>query len=90
MSILKYIHRFERMHSLIRRKSTGSPEEFAQKMNISRSALMRHLSEIRKLNAPVAYDDFRQSYYYTREVEMNFGFRKLEASKMEKQAEENF
>jgi len=86
----KYIDRLIRMDSLIRRKATGSPTEFAAKMNMSRSALMRNLAEIRKLDAPIEYDNGRQTYYYSEEVKFNFGFKKLDGSSMEKQVGGSF
>ncbi|MEQ9403260.1 MAG: hypothetical protein RIM99_06745 [Cyclobacteriaceae bacterium] len=84
MPITKYLNRLERMDALIRRKSTGAPEQFAEKMNMSRSALMRNLAELKKLEAPIEYDSYRQTYYYSEEVELNFGFKKISATKMGK------
>lgn len=81
--MIKYIVRLQHMHHLIRRKATGPPEEFAEKMNMSRSALMRNLAELRKLDAPVEYDSYRQTYYYSEEVELNFGFKKISTTEME-------
>jgi biotin operon repressor len=53
MSLLKYIDRLKRMDDLIRRKATGSPEEFSQKLNISRSQLLQDLKELKELGAPI-------------------------------------
>lgn len=57
------------MHLLIKRKSTGNSEEFACKMNLSRSQLMEHLSELRTLGAPIKYCKFQQIYLYEYEWE---------------------
>jgi predicted DNA-binding transcriptional regulator YafY len=64
MSILKYLDRIKQMDELIRRKATGSPDEFAEKVGLSRSALMKYIKLLKELNAPLEYDHNRQSYYY--------------------------
>lgn len=64
MSLLKYIHRLKRMDDLIRRKATGTPEEFAAKLGLGKSVLMEELSELRELGAKIAYCRERRSYYY--------------------------
>lgn len=71
MPLTKYLAVVERMHELIRRKSTGSPNEFAQKMNLSRSMLMNYLKEMKEMGAPVCYSYDRCSYYYETAVELN-------------------
>jgi len=64
MGIATYLNRVSRIHSLVMRKSTGSPEEFARKMNLSRSALLKDLSELKALGFPIEYDKHRNSYRY--------------------------
>lgn len=82
MPIIKYINRLKRMDSLIRKKATGNPEEFAEKMQMNRSSLMRHLAELRQLNAPIYFDNIRQTYYYEQEVKFEIGFKKLSDDSM--------
>lgn len=71
MSVKKYLLRLERMHQLISRGATGTPEQFARKLNINRSMLYKYLSVMKDLGAPVAYDRFSESYYYTERVEFS-------------------
>jgi predicted DNA-binding transcriptional regulator YafY len=52
------------MNYLIRSKRTGTPIQFAEKLEISESTLYQHLNDLRELGAPIAYDKFRQTYYY--------------------------
>ena len=73
MSLLKYVQRFRRMHDLIRARSTGSPEQFARKLNISRSVLMDNLRDLRDLGADIRYSQVHQSYYYHREFVLVIG-----------------
>lgn len=74
MSSLKYFERLERMDQLIRLKATGTAEEFAKKLSISRSVLMDHLRELRKLGATIEYSSYRRSYYYTKDSRLFIGF----------------
>lgn len=64
MSLLKYIDRLKRMDDLIRRKGTGTPNEFAEKLGISKSMLMINLSELKEMGALLTYDTINQTYVY--------------------------
>lgn len=64
MSVVKYINRLERIHSLVRRGGTGTPKELASRLNIAESTLYQYVQALRELGAPITYDTFRQSYVY--------------------------
>ena len=64
MSLTKYIERLRRMDSLISMMATGSPEEFAEKLGLRRSALFESLHEMRGMGVDIKYSFIRQSYYY--------------------------
>ncbi len=64
MSILKYVERLDRMNNLIQRKSTGDPDEFARKLGITKSMLMKNLRDMRDLGAKISYCKTRESYQY--------------------------
>lgn len=74
MSLLKYIERLKRMDDLIRRKATGSVDEFAGKLGISRSQVSQDLLELRQLGAPIKYCNYRKTYYYENDVSLIFDF----------------
>jgi hypothetical protein len=74
MGLLKYVSRMQRMDRLIRMKATGSPEEFAEKLNLSRSMLMENLVEMKALGAPISYCKYRRSYYYKTDVDLVIKF----------------
>lgn len=62
---------YERMHSLIKRKATGTPVTFARILGIGESSLYRHLKELREeYNAPIVYDTMKCRYYYTEDYEL--------------------
>ena len=64
MSLIKYIERLRRMDSLISMMSTGTPEEFAEKLGLRRSTLFLTLQEMREMGVDIKYSYIRQSYYY--------------------------
>lgn len=45
-------------------------------MGLSRSMLMNYLSEMKKMGAPIAYDGFKETYFYTNEVKFDPFFRR--------------
>jgi predicted DNA-binding transcriptional regulator YafY len=60
----KFLERFQRIDDLIYRKSTGTPQQLADRLELSESTLYEYLSVMRSLGAPIAYSRERQSYYY--------------------------
>jgi predicted DNA-binding transcriptional regulator YafY len=83
----KHLERIGRIDQLLRFKSTGTADELAEKLEISRSTLFETLSLMKDLGAEIAYCPHRQTYYYTQEGRFEIGFkpaRKLSPDEMEK------
>ena len=74
MNIIKYLDRIKRMDDLIQRKTTGTPEEFAQKMGLSRIALLKYIKLLKELNAPVKFNHHRRSYCYLFPCKLKIGY----------------
>lgn len=64
MSLLKYLERIKRIDALVRNKSTGTPDEFAEKLGISKSMLMVNLVDLKKAGVPIEYSIMQRSYVY--------------------------
>src|SRR5258708_39986835 len=73
MSLLKYIERLKRMDDLIRRKATGTPEEFAERLGVRKTILMEELRELKELGAEVCYNRIIQSYHYENDFVLKIG-----------------
>lgn len=73
MSLLKYIDRLSRMDDLIRRKATGTPEEFSRRLGLGKSVLMDELRDLKDLGAKIGYCRERRSYYYQEEFVLKIG-----------------
>lgn len=54
----------ERMDRLIRLKATGTPEEFASKLNISKRSLFRLLNRLKDIGCPIKYNIYKRCYEY--------------------------
>ncbi|MCG8319997.1 MAG: helix-turn-helix domain-containing protein [Cytophagales bacterium] len=74
MNIIKYLDRIKKMDDLIQRKATGTPEEFAEKMGLSRIALLKYIKLLKDMNAPIEYSYSRRSYYYFFPCRLKLGF----------------
>jgi predicted DNA-binding transcriptional regulator YafY len=64
MSIITSIDKIEQINSLIRFKQTGNPEEFAKKLNVSRSMLYQYIEEMKTLGATIKYSRYSETFYY--------------------------
>ncbi|WP_268122025.1 HTH domain-containing protein [Roseivirga pacifica] len=64
----------KRIHLLIKRRGTGSPEQLANRLQISKASLFRNIDTMKALGAPIVYDFTGNTYYYDYEVDFNFGF----------------
>jgi predicted DNA-binding transcriptional regulator YafY len=67
MSAFKYIERLKQINTLISYARTGTPVEFAKKLNIKRSTLFYYLQEMKEAGLDIKYSAIKQSYYYLNE-----------------------
>lgn len=65
MNFLDQIERLNKDNKLIRSEKTGTPFEFAEKINCSRSQLYIIIDYLKSHNAPIKYCKKRESFYYT-------------------------
>jgi predicted transcriptional regulator len=70
MNFMEHITALERLHNLIRLKATGTPEQLAQRFDVSLGTINNLLKILRGKGLPVLYDRERQTYYYEYEVEV--------------------
>jgi predicted DNA-binding transcriptional regulator YafY len=72
MSFIEQLEALERLHLLIKRKATGTPEELAQLFQVSYSTIKNLLRILRHKGFPISYCRHQQTYYYDYEVEVSF------------------
>lgn len=73
MSLLKSIDRLKKLDSFIKKEFTGTAEEFAEKIGISRSMLMINLDEMREMGALIKFSPIRKTYYYEQKFDLLIG-----------------
>ncbi len=71
MGLFRYINRYQQMDRLIKLQSTGTPQEFAEKLHISESHLYFSLKELKDMGLPIEYDRRKQSYLYRDKVKLD-------------------
>jgi predicted DNA-binding transcriptional regulator YafY len=64
MKVFEYLDRISLMHKLVTRQKTGTPEEFARQMNISRTTLYELIDELRSRGVPIAYSKSAKTFFY--------------------------
>ena len=72
MRLIEHFHLLERADGFIRRKATGRPEEFAARLNLTRSCLYRRLDDLKSVGAPIKYCRFSKSFYYEEPFRLPF------------------
>lgn len=70
MQLFETIDRVQRMHQLIQREATGTPEEFAERFNIKRRQLYNILEELRVYGACIRYSRIKNTFYYENDFEV--------------------
>ncbi len=64
MAVQEIINRINRIEHLIKMKATGSPDELALRLNISKRQVYRYIEMIRNQGVEVEYEASRRSYIY--------------------------
>lgn len=70
MNLFTQINQLDQMHFHIEHKSTGCPDQFASRLNISRSSLYRILAELKDREVPIVYSRTRGCFMHTSEQEI--------------------
>jgi predicted DNA-binding transcriptional regulator YafY len=64
MKVFEYLDRISMMHKLVLRQKTGTPEEFARQLGVSRTSLYELLDELRSRGAPISYSKSARTFFY--------------------------
>ena len=71
MELRNEIHRLNSLHRLIKMCNTGSPDELAHKLHISKRHLYNVLDDLRALGAKIDYSRSDYTFYYTNSFELD-------------------
>jgi hypothetical protein len=72
MNIIDDLFLLERLDSLIRSRSTGSPDELAVRLGVCKRNIHRLVGALKDQGLPVNYNKIRKTYYYSEKVFMEF------------------
>ncbi|HVI46789.1 MAG TPA: HTH domain-containing protein [Chitinophaga sp.] len=72
----RYFDRLQTIDYLIRIKGTGKPAQLAKRLRISERTLYEFLKMMKELGAPIEYDRYKESYYYSEKGGFNIRFSK--------------
>jgi len=75
MSLMNDVSQFKKLDRLIRHRVTGTPDELAEKMNVSRATVFRLIARYKEeFDAPVYFDRSLKSYCYEYAGKLNIKF----------------
>ncbi len=60
----KKLNRLQKIHTLIQQEKTGTPKEFANKLNLCESQLYNILDDLKTKGFPILYSRSLKSYVY--------------------------
>ena len=64
-NLKKYIDRIKRIDRLIATRSTGTPKDLADKLQLSERTIYDYINVLKEdFNAPVKYNKTTKTYYY--------------------------
>ncbi len=72
MTFLEKLEVLERLDQLIQMKATGSPEELAGRLDLSRSTIYELLECLKYRGAEIEYSRSRRTFYYVDETRHSF------------------
>ena len=74
MTFIEKLQVIERVDGLIRRKATGTAEDLASKLGVSRRCVYDILDIMKQMDAPIQYCPNRKSIYYSHHCDLAIGF----------------
>lgn len=78
MKFVEQIERLQYLDELIRKKSTGSPQQLAKRIGLSRSQLYNLIGYLNDMGMEVRFSRVRNSFYYSsqnKEFEIKFSIK---------------
>ncbi len=64
MKFIEKLNQLQRVDRLIRMKATGTPEQLANRLEVSKRTVFELIAFMKTLNAPIYYCHHRMSYCY--------------------------
>jgi predicted DNA-binding transcriptional regulator YafY len=75
MRIFDFFDKMELFNHLVEQGKTGSPQEFADRLNISRATLYNIIDELNAMGLDIAYSRTNYSFFYRTPASLDIHFR---------------
>lgn len=72
MNTIHQIQKMEKLHRLIKEEHTGTSEELAYVLGVSRRTVQSYLQEFRDYGADIGYHSMKKTYFYRNKFEIEF------------------
>ena len=84
MNKIHFFEKFIILEKLIRQGCTGTPDEFARRLSISRSTLYELIDELKSYGVEIKYSRRKNSFYYSGNsiIEVYFGIKEMTESEL--------
>jgi predicted DNA-binding transcriptional regulator YafY len=69
-----FIKRFQTIDRLIQRKATGTSEQLAEKLGVSKRTIIEFINVMKELGAPIYFCKIKKSYCYKEKGHFNISF----------------
>ncbi len=74
MNFIHQIEKIQKLNKLIEAEKTGTPKEFAQKLNTSKSKLYELLDDLKSFGVEVKYNRKVKTFYYADSSKLDINF----------------
>lgn len=74
MTFIEKLQVIERVDALIKRKATGTAEDLAARLGVSRRCVYDIIKVMKDLDAPIEYCQTRKTFYYSADCTLAIGF----------------
>ncbi len=83
MNAINQLERIQRIIKLIKLEKTGTPEEFANSLQIGKRRLYEHLDDFREMGVQIDYSKLRNTYYFSNghELELSYSLKVISKEK---------
>lgn len=62
MNFLQYLEKLETLKYLARHKKAGTPQQLAQKFDVSERTIQRMVQQLRDTGCPIIFNRYRSTY----------------------------
>ena len=74
MKTFKQLEQLQEAHQIINDGKSGNPDEFSQKLYVSKRQLYVILDHLKEMGAPIKYDKLMKKYYYETSFDLMVNF----------------